>query len=116
MSPEENPHEAPRGARPLAYSEKLDPLVISARREAIATMLVWLAAVSYTVPYCYIHGYNRDPKSLTFVLGFPDWIFWGLMVPWIVCWAISGWFAFYFIQDEDMGPDLNGDEDQEGAL
>ena len=45
---------------------------------------------------------DRDPKSLTFILGFPDWIFWGIVVPWAVCTVVSGLFAFCFMKDEDL--------------
>jgi hypothetical protein len=78
------------------------PLITSARREAIVALLIWLAALSYSVGYCCLNGYGRKPESLTFVLGFPDWVFWGLIVPWGVCTIVSGWFAFAFMKDENL--------------
>jgi hypothetical protein len=80
-----------------------DPLIASARREALATMTVWLATMIYTVSYCYTQGYHRTLDDLTFVLGFPDWIFWGIVVPWGVCFLLSAWFSFFFIRDEPLG-------------
>ena len=47
-------------------------------------------------------GYGRKPESLTFVLGFPDWVFWGLILPWGVCTIISSLFAFWFMVDEEL--------------
>jgi hypothetical protein len=88
-----------------------DPVLKSARREAIVAGLLWAAAALYTIVYCALHGYNRDPKTLTFVLGFPDWVFWGVIVPWIVCVALSFWFALAFMKDEDLGQEL---EDRDG--
>lgn len=73
-----------------------DPLVATSRREAAVVLTLFIAAMSYTVGYCAWHGYNRTLDELTFVLGFPDWVFWGIVVPWGVC-TILGWLlsAFY---------------------
>ncbi len=78
------------------------PLLKSARREMLGALAIWLAATIYSVGYCWAFGYGRDPQSLTFVLGFPDWVFWGLIVPWGVCTAVSIWFALAFMRDEDL--------------
>lgn len=88
------------------------PLLKSARREAIVALSIWLLTTIYCVSYCSLYGYmrdpgnptsaGRDPQSLTYVLGFPDWIFWGVVVPWGVCTIVSGVFAFCFMQDADL--------------
>lgn len=83
------------------------PLLKSARREALAALGIWLAATTYSVGYCYLFGYGRDPEKLTFVLGFPDWVFWGLVVPWGVCTIVASLFAFCLMTDEDL--DTPGD-------
>ncbi len=81
---------------------KEHPLIRSARREALVAVAMWFVALVWSVGVCTTWGYERDPKSLTFVLGFPDWVFWGLIVPWAACTAASGWFAFGFMKDEDL--------------
>ena len=78
------------------------PLLKSARREAVAALLIWLITTTYCVGYCWAHAYRRDPQSLTFVLGFPDWIFWGIVVPWGVSTIVSAVFALWFMQDADL--------------
>jgi hypothetical protein len=99
-----------------------DPLVSSSRREAIVTALLWLAALCYSVGYCYTHGYNRgtagfdrklDPSldGVQFYFGWPDWVFWGIVFPWGVCTVISAIFAFAFMRDEPLGADRSDDED-----
>lgn len=80
-----------------------DPVLRSARREMIVTFIIFLCALSYTITYSYQHGYNRDPQSLTFVLGFPDWIFYGVICPWAVCVGLSWFFGATFCRDEDLG-------------
>jgi hypothetical protein len=84
-------------------------VLCSARREALVVLAVWLAAMAYTVGYCYSFGYGRDPETLAFVFGFPDWIFLGIIAPWAVCVAFSWWFAFVFMADADLGEELPDD-------
>jgi len=92
--------------------ENEHPLLKSARKEAIAALSIWLVVVTYCVWYCSTYGYmhpdrarypsSRDPASLTYIFGFPDWIFWGIVIPWLVCTIVSGLFAFFFMKDEDL--------------
>ena len=66
-----------------------DPLVRDARREAAAVALVAIVATAYTVGYCALFGYGREGEPIRFVLGFPSWVFWGILAPWGVCVLIS---------------------------
>ena len=80
-----------------------DPLLISARREAVLVFFIWLFACLYSVGVCYRWGYERDVATLTYVLGFPDWIFWGIVTPWTVCTGLSFLLSWFLIADEDLG-------------
>ena len=91
-----------------------DPVLRSARREAVLTVLVWAVVTTYSIAYCYLHGYNRPIEDLTFVLGFPDWVFWGIIAPWAACYVIGLVFCFAIIQDDPLGRDV-GDDDAPGA-
>jgi hypothetical protein len=91
-----------------------DPVLRSARKEAVVVFLIWLAALLYTIPYCYLNGYNRPVESLKFVLGFPDWVFWGILTPWTVCVLLSLYFGHHFMRDEDLGEELPEQEDELG--
>jgi hypothetical protein len=51
---------------------------------------------------------------LRFVWGFPDWIFWGVVTPWVVCALISLWFGARFVRDEDLGEELPEPVDELG--
>ena len=91
-----------------------DPVVNSSFREAIVVVSVWLIAMTWTITVCYRMGYNRPVEDLKFVYGFPDWIFWGIVVPWGVCIVISFWFGATFMRDEDLGEELPEQEDELG--
>jgi hypothetical protein len=105
-----------------------DPVFLDSRREAGVILLAWFLCMLWTVSYCYAFGYtehprvegeitywlptldhlDRDPKSLNtpLGLGIPDWVFWGVAVPWLVCIGFSAWLCFAFMKDdpERTGP------------
>ena len=80
-----------------------DPVLASARREAFVVLAIWLAACIYSIGVSYHMGYGRDVATLTYVFGFPDWIFWGVVVPWTVCTVLSFLLSYFLIRDEDLG-------------
>ena len=80
-----------------------DPVLRSSRREAIVVFCIWVVACAYTVGYCYLFGYHREPDSLRYVAGLPDWVFWGILVPWTTCSLASFWVSNYLIADDDLG-------------
>ena len=77
-----------------------DPLLRSARREAIVSLMLAALALAYTIGYAALFGYGRTGESLTFVLGIPDWVFWGIVIPWLACLGVSWWFSFWFVEDD----------------
>lgn len=79
-----------------------DPVLHSSRREAWIILALSAAALAYTLGYCYAFGYTRSAESLTFVLGFPDWVFWGILIPWGICLLFSSIFALGFMRDENL--------------
>ena len=46
-----------------------------------------------------------------FHLGWPDWVFWGIVVPWGACVVVSALFAFVFMQDAPLGEDRDDEEE-----
>jgi uncharacterized membrane protein len=80
-----------------------DPVLTSARREALLVLAIWLVACVSSIGICYRLGYGRDAATLTYVLGFPDWIFWGIIVPWTVCTVLCFVVPYYVITDEELG-------------
>jgi len=91
-----------------------DPAVRSARREAVVTFAIFGVALVYTIGYCAMYGYGRDPASLKFVFGFPDWVFWGVVVPWVVCVGVSYLFGAVFMTDDQLGVDREDTDDEFG--
>jgi hypothetical protein len=94
-----------------------DPVVRTGRREAAIALSIFALALTYTVGYCSWYGYNRSFDELRFILGFPDWVFVGILVPWVVCGLAGGWLSCCYITDsplEAAEPPPDGAEDDEG--
>jgi hypothetical protein len=79
-----------------------DPVLQHSRREAIVALALWLVALIYTVGFCAIYGYGGTDAPLTFVLGVPSWVMWGILAPWTVMIVASAWFAFAFMTDDSL--------------
>lgn len=84
------------------------------RREAMITLVVWAVATLYSVGYCYTFGHGRSAESLTFIWGFPDWVFVGILVPWTACTVFSIWFSGYYMTDYEWADSELADEDTQG--
>jgi hypothetical protein len=87
-----------------------DTLVRHARREAALALAMWLVAMVYTLTYCYLNGYGRQADSLSFVLWFPDWVFWGIVLPWGICVLGSLVFSFRIMGDEPLGEEIDAQQ------
>jgi len=81
-----------------------DPVLVSARREALVVLGMWLTALLWTVGYCALFGYRTEAEP-DLVLGIPSWVVWGIFVPWTICTCVSSLLATYFIRDADLGED-----------
>jgi hypothetical protein len=107
---------------------KPDPLFVNASREAWVILGIWFLAGIFTVTFCYFYGYlthepdinstgndlvetfgpfqhyDRSPDSLStpLNLGIPDWIFYGVVIPWLGCIIFTFWFCLKFFSEDDL--------------
>ena len=81
------------------------PVFLNSRREATFIFFVWVIALCWSVPYCYLNGYGTavDPDNLKTVLGMPSWVVWGVFGPWILADLFTIAFCFFYMQDDDLG-------------
>src|SRR6476660_1565422 len=81
-------------------------LLASAWREAQWIIAVWLVACTWSVGVCAWLGYEQPSDKLPpLVWGFPNWVFWGIIVPWLVATASSLVISQLLMTDEDLGKD-----------
>lgn len=101
----------------------------NARREAIIVAIVWALSLLWVIAYCYLFGYAHDETSLPVrlglieanpkpqpkqILGFPDWVFFGILLPWVVCTLFSIWFGWSYMSDDDLGAEAKEEEARHG--
>ena len=87
-----------------------DPVFLHSRREALVIFAVWLAALAWAVPFCYLTGYERGVAAPATMLGIPTWAFWGIAAPWILANAFTVWFCFRFMEDDPLEASAAGPE------
>ncbi len=94
-----------------------DRLFRHARREMFLVLFVTALALLWTVGYCYLFGYQHDseswvveagwvsprsPDDFQQIAGIPDWVFVGILLPWLVCTAFSIGVCLG-LKDDDLG-------------
>jgi hypothetical protein len=94
--------------------DNLDPVIIHAYRESIVVLLVWLIGIAWTVGYCAMTGYNVPPEQIRITLGMPNWVFWGILVPWVAVILFTIWFGLFYIADDELVP--RQDKSYQGAF
>lgn len=94
----------------LENEDRTDPVVRHGRREAAVIGTVWLVAAIYCIAVSVRLGYITPDRPLGLadihpILGFPRWVVWGYLVPWLACGVFTAWFAGRFMADDDLGGD-----------
>lgn len=84
-------------------SQRLDSVYLNARREAVEILIVWALAMSWTVGYCAAFGYQQSVEDVGLVFGIPDWVFWGIAVPWLVASAFTICFSLVRMKHDPLG-------------
>lgn len=116
-----------------------DPLLQNANREARLILFFWFVSGIVTIAVCYFFGYlshesdinstgpdlvrilgpfdefDRSPDTLTapLGLGIPDWIFYGVALPWIACIVLTFWVCLSYFNEDDLGDDFESDSGQD---
>jgi hypothetical protein len=84
---------------------KEQQLLHHARREGLLLLTVWGVALLWSCGYSRFFGYERSADDISLILGIPDWVFWGIVIPWAICVVFTFWFCFFFMSDDDLGRD-----------
>ena len=83
----------------------MDPVFKNAAREAKAALLLFGLAMAWILGCGAWRGYGGKAEDVRFILGIPDWIFWAVVLPWVLCLGVSVWFGLRFMKDDDLGPE-----------
>jgi len=79
----------------------------NALREARWALSVWLVFLAWVIGYSWLRGYNATPEPDSAlpgtILGMPEWVFWGLALPWVLATALTILFGVFILRDDDLG-------------
>lgn len=93
----------------------------NARREARVVMIVWALALVWSVGVCYLRGYEHTADSwavqvglasvqhaqdMGTFFGMPDWVWLGIVLPWLLCSAFTAGFCVG-MADDDLGTEAD---------
>jgi hypothetical protein len=102
----------------MSHPDPAARLFQHARREALIVLAVWAVALAWTVGWCYLRGYEHAAESwpvraglaevrtaadVRLTAGFPDWVFYGIVLPWFACTAFTVGFCLFVMTDDDLG-------------
>ena len=85
-------------------------MFLRARREAAIVLVAFVLWLVWTVGVSWRLGYHWKPGEVEMFFGFPSWVFWGVLVPWISATLFSVIFALRFIRDDDLGETADTNE------
>jgi hypothetical protein len=83
--------------------QRLDPVYVHARREAIEILAAWAVAMAWTIGYCAAFGYGLKADQIELLFGIPDWVFWGVVVPWLAASAFTLYFSLVRMKLDPLG-------------
>lgn len=49
----------------------------------------------------YFMGYARNPENIKFILGFPDWVFFGVLLPWTFIVLFTVFYSIKLMKGDD---------------
>ena len=108
----------PNASAAMSMSESAARTFRNACREGRIVAVLWAVNLCWTVGYTYLRGYQHtadafvvragladvwSPERFTQTAGFPDWILYGVVVPWVVMVTVSILFASLVMADDDLG-------------
>ena len=101
-----------RHDRPLDFEE--DPRYAQANREAGWALGYWLAFTVAVTGLAWALGYGKSPAELDFVLGFPAWFFWSVLVTSVVFSVLPPFIIRRYFKDVPLTRDGEPESTPEG--
>ena len=71
-----------------------------ARLAAAIFLIAFLGCTCVIAMLGYPSPGERPPEP-SLIWGIPEWVFWGLFVPWLVLMGVTWWFALFFLRDDE---------------
>lgn len=79
----------------------MEPTYRRTLKEAIVALLLWFGAGVWVISVSYWLGSDRPVRS---VGGIPNWILWGVLLPWVTLFFVHSWYSLVFLRAGDEEP------------
>ena len=70
-------------------------------KEAVVALMLWFGAGVWVISVSYWLGSGRPVFSIG---GIPNWVLWGVLLPWVTLFVIHSWYSLFFLQAGDDEP------------
>ena len=80
----------------------MEPSYRRTLKEAIVAALLWLGAGVWVIAVSYWLGSGRPVWSIG---GVPNWVLWGVLVPWLTLFLLHTWYSLVFLRADDDAQD-----------
>ncbi|MEC5127429.1 DUF997 family protein [Verrucomicrobiales bacterium BCK34] len=74
------------------------------RKELYFMVASWVVFAGWTISYVGLKGGAKEGEALRLVWGMPEWVVYGILIPWIFGLGLTVWFALRFMKDTDLDP------------
>jgi hypothetical protein len=72
------------------------------RKEFLVMVAAWAVFATWTIIYVGRNSSSEPGEPLRLVLGMPDWVVFGILIPWGFGLAFTMWFSLCFMRDTDL--------------
>lgn len=82
-----------------------DPVFTNSYREAVVIIVLFVLFMFWTVGISFWLGVREDVsdvEAISLVWGMPQWVFYGVFLPWMLVNVISVWFCFGLMKTDDL--------------
>jgi len=86
----------------MKTNSKYGPVYLNSLRETFLILLTWIVFAIWVVGYSLRYGYNLHSDTFSTVIGIPEWVFWGIGLPWILAIFITIGFAVFVVKDDPL--------------
>ncbi len=86
----------------MKSNPQLNSVYLNSLRETYLILATWVIFAAWVIGYSMSYGYNNSPETFSTVGGIPEWIFWGIGLPWVLAVVVTIGFAVFIVKDDPL--------------
>ena len=72
------------------------------RKELWFMLVSWAVFLIWTLSYNSTHAFDMEKSGIDPIIGMPQWVFFGILVPWVAALVLTICFAMFFMKDTEL--------------